>query len=160
MACRIFRNAASSSARVAEFPVRFTASKWCLSNPPSRRSSRMVWSSVLAMMGLPPKNSRRMYSETEIPAVAACRVNLSSSSAVSLSVRRLCNLLVAFRFSICLSCLFESVRSVAPNALRESRGGAFGRMLAVVRQLPSCKEEPPTVFGTALHCFRGRHYPR
>ena len=39
--------------------------------------------------GLPPKNNRRMYSETEIPAVTACRVILSSSSAASLSVRRL-----------------------------------------------------------------------
>ena len=35
----------------------------------------MVWSSVLAMMGLPPKNRRRMYSETEMLAVAACRVS-------------------------------------------------------------------------------------
>ena len=49
----------------------------------------------------------------------------------------------------------ESVRSEAPNAYWESRGEAFGRMLAGVRQLPSCKEELLTVFGTAFHCFGG-----
>lgn len=57
-------------------------------------------------------------------------------------------------FSICLSCLLESVRSAAPNALLESRGAAFGRFVAGVRQLPTCKEELPTRPETASSLFR------
>ena len=57
-------------------------------------------------------------------------------------------------FSPCLSGLFESVKSEAPNALLESRGEAFGRMLAGVRQLPSCKEKQASRPGVAFSARR------
>lgn len=39
---------------------------------------------------------------------------------------------------------WENMKSVAPNALQESRGGVFGRVPAVFRQLPFCRTEHPS----------------
>ena len=67
-------------------------------------------------MGLPPKQSRRMYFETEMPAASACRISLSFSSALIRRVRRHAKRARLSLFSFILSSFLESVRSEAPNA--------------------------------------------
>ena len=67
-------------------------------------------------MGLPPKQSRRRYSETEIPAASACLASLSFSSALIRRVRRHAKRARLSLFSFILSSFLESVRSEAPNA--------------------------------------------
>ena len=76
----------------------------------------MVWLSVRDVMGLPPKQSRRMYSETEMLAASACLASLSFSSALSRRVRRHAKRARLSLFSFILSSFLESVRSEAPNA--------------------------------------------
>ena len=67
-------------------------------------------------MGLPPKQSRRMYSETDIPAASACLASLSFSSALIRRVRRHAKRARLSLFSFILSSFLWSVRSEAPNA--------------------------------------------
>ena len=76
----------------------------------------MVWLSVREVMGLPPKQSRRRYSETEIPAASACLASLSFSSALIRRVRRHAKRARLSLFSFRLSSFLWSVRSEAPNA--------------------------------------------
>ena len=75
----------------------------------------MVWLSVRDVMGLPPKQSRLMYSETDIPAASACLVSLSFSSALIRRVRRHAKRGLLPSFSFMMSSFFWSVRSEAPN---------------------------------------------
>jgi len=75
----------------------------------------MVWLSVRDVMGLPPKQSRLMYSETDIPAASACRVSLSFSSTLSRKVRRASKRPLPLLSSSMLSSFLWSVRSEAPN---------------------------------------------
>ena len=89
---------------------------------------RMVWLSVRDVIGLPPKQSRRMYSETEIPAASACLASLSLSSALIRSVRRHAKRVLRLSFSFMLSSFsWECEKRSAERS--ESRGEAFGRML-------------------------------
>ena len=76
----------------------------------------MVWLSVRDVMGLPPKQSRLMYSETDIPAVSASLASLSFSSVLIRRVRRHAKRARPSLFSFMLSSFLWSVRSEAPNA--------------------------------------------
>ena len=88
----------------------------------------MVWLSVRDVMGLPPKQSRRMYSDTEMPAASACRISLSFSSALIRKVRRASKRPLPLLSSSSLSSFsLECEKRSAERS--ESRGEAFGRML-------------------------------
>ena len=61
-----------------------SVSKLCLSNPPMRLNSAMVFKSVWAAI-LPPKKRRRIYSDRDSPAISVCSVR----RVFSLSVTRM-----------------------------------------------------------------------
>ena len=106
----------------------------------------MVWLSVRDVMGLPPKQSRRIYSETEIPAASACLASLSFSSALSRKVRRASKRpLPLLSSSILSSFSLECEKRSAERS--ESRGEAFGRMLRLLsdRRHPARKNTPRRV---------------
>ena len=71
-----------------EMPSPLYYPEMMLTQAPSRCNFRMLWSFAPAMMGLPPKNSRRMHSEAEIPPVSVC-YSFIFFGTVRLSVRRL-----------------------------------------------------------------------
>ena len=82
---------------------------------------QIVMLSVRDVTGLPPKQSRRIYSETEIPAASAWLASRSFSSALSRRVRRHAKRARLSLLSFMLSSFLESVRSEAPNALESIR---------------------------------------
>ena len=107
-----------------------SVSKLCLSNPPIRLNSAMVFKSVWAAI-LPPKKRRLMYSDRDNPAISACSVR----RVFSLSVTRMDTYIrAAVRpspsfFLPFMSYAFE-MREAKRRAFRESRGRQpSGRMV-------------------------------
>jgi len=75
----------------------------------------MVWLSVLATIGYPPNMSRRIYSDTDSPALSACSFSLSPSAVVMRIVRlegKRVSLMVFFFIAFLP---FRSVRNEVPN---------------------------------------------
>ena len=128
-----------------------SVSKLCLSNPPIRLNSAMVFKSVWAAI-LPPKKRRRIYSDRDNPAISACSVRRVFSSTVT---RRVIRILAACRLPSCLFCLscllpLECEKRSAEH-FGSPEGVAFWQDGSCVLQLPSCHEEPASCSGQIVY---------
>jgi len=92
----------------------------------------MAWLSVLATMGRPPNIRRRIYSDTDSPALADCSLSLSSSAVVIRTVRLEGNrvALIVFFFIAFLPYIACEKRRAEHAGSPEAR--AFGRFVAGV----------------------------
>ena len=110
-----------------------SVSKLCLSNPPIRLNSAMVFKSVWAAI-LPPKKRRRIYSDRDSPAISACSMRRVFSSAVTRRVSRMLAAYLPPPFVPFLPLMPSAfgMREAKRRAFRESRGRQpSGRMVVV-----------------------------
>lgn len=110
-----------------------SVSKLCLSNPPIRLYSAMVFKSVWAAI-LPPKKRRLMYSDRDNPAISACSMRRVFSSTVTRRVSRMLAVYLPPPFVPFLPLMpfAFGMREAKRRAFRESRGRQpSGRMVVV-----------------------------
>ena len=163
-----FRKASSCFSRISLGALACrSVSKLCLSRPPIRLSSATVLRSVCATSGLPPKKRRRMYSDSDSPAISAC----STRRVFSLSVTRI---VTYFRAALRPpSSVFPSFMSFAfglreakCRAVRESRGrqpsGRMGLWCSTTPILPRrtrLVQWPNCIYGE-ISCMLAALFPK
>ena len=130
-----------------------SVSKLCLSNPPIRLNSAMVFKSVWAAI-LPPKKRRRMYSDRDNPMISAYSVRRVFSSATTRRERerereRESRMLAAYLppsfvpFLPLMPFAF-GMRETKRQAFRESRGRQpSGRIVVVYYNYHPATKNPP-----------------
>ena len=150
MAFRVALNSASSFLP----PFSLTASKLYLSKPPSRRNSRMVWPSVLATSGLPPKEqAAHVFGNGDS---GDCRLSAQTRVLLAGKPERPAALKTREGLVFCFHAFpaFSAREKRSAECAVESRGAAFGKVWLSSDSYQLVKKKTAIVMQNNLHSIQ------